>query len=422
MSSNLLLHKAVFVGDHKQVEKILEKSTEEELNSQDIHGNTALHIATMKGDKHCVEQLVKRGASTTIRNELNWTSFDEAISYGDFHIIKILNDAITRRVVKFLKRDFIFEAIEKVKEDFVLKFEIRLKDFKPVSVIERPELNITLTKKGLKMRADLTVLDCFHARPQNYHIFMDLDKKSNSFLKLTVDDLPFYQSVTFDCFEQTFADIFGRESTAEEIHDLMRKENICVKLDNKLKAKDKPLFKKMRTKKIAGIKTHIYESQGLDLTLKTRTEHLKAREGLSPEAMIQRQTSLPPPTQKNISWDQYMNAPKGKFPHLGREVIENSETNRVSIVIGLTDEISFDWKWMLELAQQVVNNKLTTLISESTNDLPKGFPVFIDFPLRSSLYLKWKLKSFGSVANIDDSIFNIPDHFLERLIFRIERD
>lgn len=417
MSSELSLHKAVFSGDFDAVERIVKSCDPKRINNQDIHGNTALHIAVMKGDRRCVELLVKSGATTNIRNELNWMSLHEAISYGDFQIIKILNDELSRRMAQFLNKDFIIEHFNDIEEDFVAKFEVRIKEFNPSTIVRHPELKICLTKKGTKMRADVDVTDCFRQRPEKFNVFFDFSPNSQSFMKITVADLPVYQTVTFDHWEQSLRDIFFRESLDQEIRAIMQKENVSIKLDRDSTYSQKPMFRKSSTRKVCGYKTDIYQSQGVDLITKTRTEHLRAMDGIH----ITDSESLPPPEARDVSWDQYISAPKGKFPYLGRKAIESIQAKRVSLVFGITNEISFDWTKIMSLAEKILNHKIVHFLEQVVHELPQGFPVVVDFPIKHSLYLKWKLISLSVESVEDDSVFAIPDHYVEQNIFHVER-
>ena len=419
MSSDLLLHKAVFAGDLKTVESLLKKCEEKELNIQDIHGNTALHIAVMKGNKNCVELLVKKGATPTIRNSQNWMSLHEAISFGDYDIIKILNDDISQRVLKYTKRDFICKCVNEIKEDFVLKFEIRIKDHKPTTFVGHQEFKVGLTKKASKIRADIFIMDSFHTRPQSFGLIFDVNPNSAKFITITIGGLPYFQTISFDFWEQTLSEIFSRDSTEEEIRGLMSKENISIEMEWSSKKADCPTFRQCATRRVGGHRTDIYESQAIDVKMRTRSEHLRAREE-SPSD--QRSHSLPQPNAKNVSWEEYISAPKGQFPCLGREVIETITTSRASAVIGLTEEISLDWKGMIEMWRQFFNNKVVDFISKVSKELPNGFPVVIDLPIKPSIYLKWKLHSFEMSSNIDDSIFTVPDFFQETTIFTLERN
>ena len=49
---------------------------------QDVHGNTALHLAVMLGCKECIKVLCSHDAPTNVKNNLGWTPLAEAIRYN----------------------------------------------------------------------------------------------------------------------------------------------------------------------------------------------------------------------------------------------------------------------------------------------------------------------------------------------------
>lgn len=409
---DLCLHKAVFSGDSQLLQELLKKTDEKEINSQDIHGNTALHIAIMKGNKICVEMLIKSGAITTIRNEMNWMSHHEAISYGDIEIIKLLNEALSRRIHRMLKKEFLMELLKDIKEDFIMKFEIRIIDYNPNQANGPPEGKITLAKKGLKLRIDSEFQDYYHSSslPETFHLIVDLNENSDNIFTLMLgQNVPIYQSFRTEEWAQLLEEIFNNERYEEEISSLMSKENISIKIEKDPNYAERPNFRKAFTKKVGGYKTVIYESQDIDFTTKKRSEHLRAREE-SNSNTNERIESLPPPTARSdVTWDQYINSPKGMFPYLGRKAIEIIETKRVSIIIGLTDELSVDWQWLINSFSKIFSDRFKEKVLKFMGELPKGFPVLIDYPLKPGLYLKWKCESFQIPADIDDSLFEIPE-------------
>ena len=46
---------------------------------QDVHGNTALHLAVMLGRRELVHLLLAHGAPVKVKNKLGWSPLSEAI-------------------------------------------------------------------------------------------------------------------------------------------------------------------------------------------------------------------------------------------------------------------------------------------------------------------------------------------------------
>jgi hypothetical protein len=71
----------------------------------------------------------------------------------------------------------------------------------------------------------------------------------------------------------------------------------------------------------------------------------------------------------------------------------------------LTQEIPFGWHCLLNTFSKVFNDQIMWKISIYMRDLPKGFPVFIEYTFKPQQYSKFKLDSFEISADIDDSLF-----------------
>jgi hypothetical protein len=84
-----------------------------------------------------------------------------------------------------------------------------------------------------------------------------------------------------------------------------------------------------------------------------------------------------------IDYNLFRYASHQKCPHLEREVIETIQSKRV---IGLTEEIPFDWHCLLNAFSKVFNDQLMWQISNFMRDLPKGFPVLIECTQTSTIF------------------------------------
>ncbi|CAB4062189.1 ANKRD13 [Lepeophtheirus salmonis] len=82
------LHKSAFIGNVAELAQLIRSG--EDVSKQDVHGNTALHLAVMLGHKECVHMLIAHGAPVKLKNRLGWSPLAEAISYGDRQIISSL--------------------------------------------------------------------------------------------------------------------------------------------------------------------------------------------------------------------------------------------------------------------------------------------------------------------------------------------
>ena len=81
------LHECVFRGDVAALSALIRGRTaagEDKagmLGAQDVHGNTALHLAVMLGRRELVHLLLAHGAPVKVKNKLGWSPLSEAIRY-----------------------------------------------------------------------------------------------------------------------------------------------------------------------------------------------------------------------------------------------------------------------------------------------------------------------------------------------------
>ena len=81
------LHECVFRGDVAALSALIRGRTaaagaEDKaglLGAQDVHGNTALHLAVMLGRRELVHLLLAHGAPVKVKNKLGWSPLSEAI-------------------------------------------------------------------------------------------------------------------------------------------------------------------------------------------------------------------------------------------------------------------------------------------------------------------------------------------------------
>ena len=77
------IHIASLKGHKDCVESLLRAGAD--VNVKNINGLTAIHIASLKGHKDCVESLLRAGADVNVKNINGWTALYCAkyIGYGD---------------------------------------------------------------------------------------------------------------------------------------------------------------------------------------------------------------------------------------------------------------------------------------------------------------------------------------------------
>lgn len=90
MSSN-----TVYINNQPQV--VLDM-----VNSQDIHGNTPLHLVAIQGQPDMLSAIIASGGNPSIKNKEGKTPGDLAISNGHLEAGKWLNSLIARNRVQYM--------------------------------------------------------------------------------------------------------------------------------------------------------------------------------------------------------------------------------------------------------------------------------------------------------------------------------
>ena len=65
---------------------------EQNLNIQDVHGNTALHLAASNGNQHIVEKLLKAGADPDLQNKNGKMAKDVCRNQPTFQLVREASD------------------------------------------------------------------------------------------------------------------------------------------------------------------------------------------------------------------------------------------------------------------------------------------------------------------------------------------
>lgn len=90
LTPTLLLHHAAFKNDVAELHRLL-ALRQYDVNSVDVYGNTALHIAVMLGHAEIVEQLLQCDElKIDLKNKHGFTPLSEATSFGDRALIGAL--------------------------------------------------------------------------------------------------------------------------------------------------------------------------------------------------------------------------------------------------------------------------------------------------------------------------------------------
>eukprot|EP00002_Diphylleia_rotans_P007709 TRINITY_DN1735_c0_g1_i2.p1 TRINITY_DN1735_c0_g1~~TRINITY_DN1735_c0_g1_i2.p1 ORF type:complete len:536 (-),score=120.13 TRINITY_DN1735_c0_g1_i2:357-1964(-) len=153
------LHRAVWLHDLALVRDLVEIK-QRPLDEQDLHGNTALHLAVILGDRAIVNYLLSKHADPRKINRSGWSVMKEASSASDPVIFASLVLMTRRRTLeKWMSRiPSVMDRLEHM-PDFELKLKWEFSSWIPFLSRLCPSDVYTIRKKGSTVRMDTTIVD-----------------------------------------------------------------------------------------------------------------------------------------------------------------------------------------------------------------------------------------------------------------------
>lgn len=170
-NESIELHQYVFKNDLNLIQSYIDRHKTkfiEKLCLQDHHGNTALHLACMMGRIDIVKRLIHANCKVKIRNRQMWTPLNEAISYGNRDLIKIVLQKFEQEV-DFMIDDAKPKIIRALADmiDFYVEIKWDFESWIPLVSRFLPSDVCKLYKKGTKIRIDCTLGDIAAAKGGN---------------------------------------------------------------------------------------------------------------------------------------------------------------------------------------------------------------------------------------------------------------
>ncbi|XP_053395470.1 ankyrin repeat domain-containing protein 13C-like [Mercenaria mercenaria] len=416
------LHQGVFNGDVKIVSKLIRVH---DVSQKDIHGNTPLHLAVMKGHKECIMLLLAHNALVKVKNNAGWTPLAEAISYGDRRTICTLLKKLKQQSREALdeRRPALIQALEDI-GDFYLELKWDFHSWVPLVSRILPSDLCKIHKKGSNIRLDTTLVDFNDMRWERGDITFVFNGKSSPGDALTVMDnkLKVYQKVRHEETEQEIQ---------EEIDILMRSDIMAAQMSTKnitfSRAQTGWLFREDKTESIGEYEAEFYHVNGLNLESKKRREHLSPEDVQKNKAMVEnltkgswdakefeRRTSLPKPDISEASWEDYITAPVGQPPIIGRHVISKESNKVFKATIAMSKEFPMTVDVLLDVLEVIAPFKQFQKLRDfMQNKLPQGFPVKLELPVFPTVTAKVTFTLFEWRDELDDALFTIPAGYNE---------
>ncbi|XP_055680461.1 ankyrin repeat domain-containing protein 13C [Lutzomyia longipalpis] len=424
---SISLHEAVFSGDIKLLSQLLRT---QDVTQKDKHGNTPLHLSVMLGRKECTQLLLAHGAPVKVKNLQGWSPLAEAISYGDRPTIHLLLWKLKRQARDQMeqRRPNLVKALQQM-GDFYMELKWDFQSWVPLVSRILPSDICKIHKAGCSIRLDTTLVDFSEMKWERGDISFIFrgDKPPKESLTVLDNEYQCYQRVRY---EETEAEI------EDEVDILMSSDIMGAQMSTKsinfTRAQSGWIFREDRKETIAGqYECDLYCINGLVLESRKRREHLSRDDLQKNKALMEsftkghsqsvdqngeilRRTSLSPPPNSNVTWDEYLKAEPGDHPKLGRDLVykESSKTFRATVAMSKDFPLTVDM--LLNVLEVIAPFKHFSKLREFvTLKLPSGFPVKIDIPILPTVTAKITFQKFEFRDNIPASMFDVPDNYVE---------
>ncbi|KAJ3276372.1 Mitochondrial distribution and morphology protein 31, mitochondrial precursor [Terramyces sp. JEL0728] len=275
MTQEDFLHRLVYKNDPAELQKALGEAKDVNI----LHrGQTPLTLAITLGYKDCVKTLLDFGCSTLVPNEFGWMPFQEATSYGNRDIMRMVYLAKREEYSKWVdeKGKKVLNELSLDLQDFSAEMNWSFTSFIPFVSSLCPSDTYTITKKGNCVRIDTTLVG-----------FERLNWIRGNISIIFNGDGPDPKLVIVDHDTKTVQQVWPRDFS---LTDEAVEEDISVALNTPInkspdfhwqsfnisRAKSGFLFKYNRNENIEGYPTSVWNIDSFTVSFPTRTEHLSA--------------------------------------------------------------------------------------------------------------------------------------------------
>uniref|UniRef100_A0A3P9ITS2 Ankyrin repeat domain 13A n=1 Tax=Oryzias latipes TaxID=8090 RepID=A0A3P9ITS2_ORYLA len=417
------MHVAVWDNDYRRLEEQIR--LQNDIDSVDPRGRTALHLAVSLGHLESVRVLLRHGAAVTKENANNWTVLQEAVSTGDPEMVQLV---LQRR--DYLKASTALggvpELLSKIRKspDFYMEMKWEFTSWIPLLSRVCPSDVCRIWKSGACLRVDATLLgfeNMTWIRGRRSYIFRG-DDSCAELMEINHDD----QVVDVERFNisQEMEDVTleSMQPPEQEVAKRLTTPIVNTYLDTKDIAFERSKsgiwgWRSEKTEAVNGFEAKVFTVNNVNVVIRTRTEHLTDEEKARIKSERNVLESLLGTVEQHISAQgdltlEYATAtnPTAILP----EEYFNPEFDLGNRDIGRPIELSIRTQkfkgtlWMseehpLSLVEQVTpiidlmartSSHFARLRDFVTLKFPPGFPVKIEIPLFHVLNAKI---TFGNV-------------------------
>ncbi|XP_032669495.1 ankyrin repeat domain-containing protein 13C isoform X2 [Odontomachus brunneus] len=420
------LHKCVFQGDVKTLSSLIRTH---DIAEKDQQGNTPLHLAVMLGRKECVQLLLAHDTPVKVKNLAGWSPLAEAISYGDRQTISSLLRKLKQQAKEQMedRRPNLVTALHQM-GDFYMELKWDFQSWVPLVSRVLPSDICKINKSGASIRMDTTLVDFNDMRWERGDVsfIFNGDKKPNHSLTVLDNKAKLFQRVRY---EETELDI------EDEVDILMSSDIMAAQISTKgitfSRAQTGWIFREDKREMVGGFHADFYQINGMVLESRKRREHLSAEDLQKNKAIMEtltkgssqgltngepptRRASLNPPPESNITWEEYVVAPPGKCPLLGRNLVYKESSKSFKATVAMSQDFPLTVDMLLNVLEVIAPfkhiNKLRQFVLMK---LPPGFPVKIDIPILPAINAKITFQEFAFRNDIDPNVFKVPEDYQE---------
>ncbi|TGZ49021.1 Ankyrin repeat domain-containing protein 13C [Temnothorax longispinosus] len=443
------LHRCIFQGDVKTLNILIRTH---DITEKDKQGNTPLHLAVMLGRKgtdtsilfhrirafevfveysaeysdylsekfkfgvdetytlfcyvaECVQLLLAHGASVKVKNLAGWSPLAEAISYGDrqtsssegvedpFKILFVVSSLLRKlkqqaREQMEERRPNLVAALHQM-GDFYMELKWDFQSWVPLVSRVLPSDICKIHKSGASIRMDTTLVDFNDMRWERGDIsfIFNGDQKPSHSLTVLDNKAKLFQRVRY---EETELEI------EDEVDILMSSDIMAAQMSTKSitfsRAQTGWIFREDKREMVGAFHADFYQINGMVLESRKRREHLKS----------------------NITWDEYVVAPPGQCPLLGRNLVYKESSKSFKATVAMSPDFPLTVDMLLNVLEVITPFKhLSKLRQFVLMKLPPGFPVKIDIPILPTVTAKITFQEFAFRNDIDPELFQVPSDYFE---------
>ncbi|KAG5337629.1 AN13C protein, partial [Acromyrmex heyeri] len=406
------LHRCIFQGDVKTLKILIGTH---DIAEKDKQGNTPLHLAVMLGRKACVQLLLTHGAPVKVKNLAGWSPLAEAISYGDRITISSLVRKLKQQAREQMeeRRPNLVAALHQM-GDFYMELKWDFQSWVPLVSRVLPSDICKIHKSGASIRMDTTLVDFNDMRWERGDIsfIFNGDQKPSHSLTVLDNKAKLFQRVRY---EETELEI------EDEVDILMSSDIMVAQMSTK-----SITFSRAQTGWIFR-----EDKRVSTFLLRKRREHLSEEDLQKNKAIMEsltkgssqgfkngeppvRRASLNPPPKSNITWDEYVVAPPGQCPLLGRNLVYKESSKSFKATVAMSPDFPLTVDMLLNVLEVITPFKhLSKLRQFVLMKLPPGFPVKIDIPILPTVTAKITFQEFAFRNDIDPELFQVPSDYFE---------